>query len=511
MRMRPQLLALALAACGSSSGDHADADMLVPPQGCDALDTDQDGYSDAVEIAMGTSPTDPNDNPDTHHQIVFAVPFDGSPRPTSHDADAAARVARADLTILLDTSGSMLGPDTRIQAQFQALVTLLAGQIDDLAFGAAGFGDFPIDDGANSQYDVPFYLVHREMTARTAAGLASIVDAMTYKNIITDGVGPWFAGMRGGDDPEQGWEGLRQVATGIGITYPSPLTGTGSVPPFSPTSAYPSTLPAGEENGTIGGVGFRANSLPIIMMITDTTQHDEVLTTTTPASASRAVATQALAGIGARVIGVKTFLSTGEPDLDAIATATGAQVPPTVWGTGAERPSNCPVGRCCVNADDPDSGNVPATQPLPVNGTCTLVFQSDKYDTNLAQMLAQGVTGMARGVRFDASAMMVDDPSDAVDTAVFVDHVEAIADGSCAGGSVRDTNGDGIADTFDAVLPGTDVCFRITAKVNHAVQPGSMPTKYRALLQLTGDGLADLAPVEVWFVVPAAECDGPIL
>jgi hypothetical protein len=222
------------------------------------------------------------------------------------------------------------------------------------------------------------------------------------------------------------------------------------------------------------------------------------------------VATQALAQIGARVIGVKTFLSTGEPDLDAIAVATGAQVPPTAWGMGADRPSNCPAGHCCVNADDPDSGNVPAAQPLPVNGQCTLVFQSDKYDTNLAQMLAQGVTGVARGVRFDAGATMIDDPTDAVDTAAFVDHVEAITDGSCAGNTVRDTNGDGIPDTFDAVVPGTDVCFRVTAKVNQSVQPGATPMKYRALLQLTGNGLADLAPVEIWFVVPTAECGGVI-
>ncbi len=501
-------ICLVVAACSGHghTGSAPDA-PLEPPQGCDAEDSDGDGWSDAVEIAMGTSPTDPNDNPDTHHMIVFAVPYQGAARPAAKEATAATRLARADLAILLDTSGSMLGPVSRIQGQFQQLITMLAGQVDDLAFGAAGFGDFPVDDGANSQYDVPFYLVHREMTAHTAAGLHSLVTAMQYKNIITDGLGPWFALMRGGDDPEQGWEGLRQLATGVGITYPSPISGTASVPAFDPVHAYPAMPPPGEQTGAIGGLGFRNNSLPIVLMITDTTQHDQSLTTTTPHSATHAVAEAALAQIGAVVIGVKTFASTGGPDLTMIATATGAKVTPDAWGTGSTRPANCPAGKCCVVADDPDVGGT-AAQPSPVGGECTLVFQSDRYDTNLATMIAQAVTAVARGVRFDASAMMVDDPSDSVDTVgAFVDHLEAVTDGTCAGGTVRDTNGDGVPDTFEAVLPGSDVCFRITAKNNATVPPGSGPLRYRALLQPLGNGIADLTPQEVWFVVPATSCD----
>jgi hypothetical protein len=508
--VRFSILALALAACGSHGASRAqpDGDAIVPPQGCDAKDDDGDGWSNAVETAMGTSPTDPNDNPDTRHMTVFDVPYHGMPRPATHDTVAPARVARADVAILLDTSGSMLGTDTRIQAQFQTLVTMLAGQIDDLAFGAGGIGDFPINDGANSQYDVPYYLVHRIMTARTQAGIKNIVDSFVFKNIITSGLGPWFAGMRGGDEPEQGWEALRQGATGVGITFPNAYgTGTESVPPFSAQTAYPAHAPAGEEVGTLGGMGFRTGSLPIFIMITDTTQHDEVLTTTTPHSANLATATMAVQALGARVIGVSTYLGTGQPDLAAIATATGAQVTPDAWGTGSDRPANCPVGRCCLVADDPSLAGT-TTQPAPVNGECTLVFHSDRYDTNLAKMLAQGITGVARGVRFAASATLVDDPGDAVDApAAFVDHVEAIADGSCSGASVRDVNGDGVPDTFDAVVPGTNVCFRITAKNNETVMPAQGPVKYHAVLQLTGDGVPYLAPVDVWFVVPADSCD----
>jgi hypothetical protein len=432
---------------------------------------------------------------------VFVMPYQGDPSPASHDVEAPAKISRADVAILLDTSGSMLGTYSRIQPQFQMLVSMLAGQVDDLAFGAAGMGDFPVDDGANSQYDVPYYLVHRIMTARTAAGLASIVDAFQYKNIITDGLGPWFAGMRGGDDPEQGWEALRQLATGIGLTYPDAYGGTKQVPAFSPTTAYPAMLPAGEENGAIGGLGFREHSLPIVLVITDTTQHDTVLTTTTPHSADHTVAIAALQQIGARVIGINAWMGTGDADLQMVANATGAHVAPDAWGTGSARPANCPVGSCCLVADDPSTG-VTATQPLPVNGECTLSFWADRYDENLAQILAQAVTATARGVRFSAGAVVVDDPADAVDATQFVDHVDAIAEGDCAGASVHGS-------TFDAVVPGTNVCFRITPKPNATVQTTG---KYRAFLQVTGDGVADLPAVEVWFIVTAADCgDGGVI
>jgi hypothetical protein len=431
-------------------------------------------------------------------EFSFVVPYQDAPLPATRDVEAPAKIARADVAILLDTSGSMLGTDTRIQGEFQKLVTMLAGTIDDLAFGAAGIGDFPINDGANSQYDVPYYLVHRIMTARTADGLASLVDALQYKSIITSGLGPWFAGMRGGDEPEQGWEALRQASTGIGLTFPDAFTGTETVPAFDPATAYPQPVPAGEEVGTIGGMGFRDNSLPILMIVTDTTQHDTSLTTTTPHSADHVIAEAALAQIGARVIGINTYFGTGDADLQMIATATGAHVAPEAWGTGSARPANCPVGSCCVIADDPELG--PATQPLPVNGECNLVFRSDKYDTQLSAMLAQAITAVARGVRFDAGAVVVDDPSDDVDTTQFVDHVEAIAAGDCAGAQVS-------GDHFVAVVPGTNVCFRIVAKSNTTVPAASEPKRYHARLVLTGNGMPTLAPIDVWFVVPTTKCD----
>ena len=210
-------LALACGDPGGGAGGGSNPDW----EECRVADADGDGTSDAIEKALGTDPGDPADQPEARGMVVFVMPFEAPPEPTSHDLALDVRLSRADVAILLDTSGSMAGTVTRIQGHLAGLVTRLAAEVDDLGFGAAGYGDIPMDDGANSYADVPFYLVHRIMTAKTEPGLRSIVRSFDYRNIITDGTGPWFAVMRGGDEPEQGWEALRQAATGVGLVYPN--------------------------------------------------------------------------------------------------------------------------------------------------------------------------------------------------------------------------------------------------------------------------------------------------
>jgi hypothetical protein len=486
---------------GSGDDDGSGSGGAIGGDGCTTMDSDGDGWADEVERAMETSPTDASDNPDSHHQRTFVMPYSAHPHPMSYDLETVSVLARADLAILLDTTGSMAGMAAQIQPQLSAIITSLAGQVDDLAFGAAGFGDFPMYDGANSQYDVPFYLVHRVMTAHTPAGLAHIKNSFTVTNII-DGVGGSFAIMRGGDEPEQLWEALRQTAAGTGITYPSPYTGGTpiSTPPFNAATAPPSTALAGEEIGTIGGLGFRKDALPIILQITDTNAHIGGDTHMTPVSATRQVARVALKAIGARVVGVMSYITVGEDDLTAMAMDTGGMVPPTAWGTGSERPAGCAVGKCCTVANDPD----PLPQPDPVNGMCPLVFQSDRYSEHLAQIVSQSVVAIARGQKFQVAAELRDDPSDDVDVTQFVGSIDAIATGACSGEELT-------GNTFTGLVGGSPACFRITPKANQTVMPQAEAKRYRGLVQLTGDGVGGFTQQEVWFVVPTAECTPAIV
>ena len=509
--------AMSLAACtGHGGGDDASPPMCDPSTdacsgACATVDSDGDTWSDEVEAVLGTSPTDAEDNPATRDELVFVVPYKETPQPAERAIETPAKLARADIAILLDTTGSMTGTTTRIHNALAEIVSTLSAEVEDIAFGAAGYGDFPFYDGANSDYDVPFYVVHRIMTARSDAGLASIASSFQYKN-ITDGLGNWWSIMRGGDEPEQHWEALRQVATGIGITYPAPFgTGTRSVPAFDAATAYPAQPPTGEEIGTIGGLGFRENSTPIIIQITDTNAHDGGMTTTNPVSATRAVALAALRAIKARVVGVMAYSNVGHDDLAAMAIDTGGVVDPSAWGTGSERPANCPVGKCCVNADD----SVPVVQPDPdpATGKCTLVFKADFYSTNLSKMVIQGVIGVVRGSKFQIGAKLVDDPADDVDTAeAFVERVEALPSGACAGTTVIDTDHDGVPDTFGALVGGSLACFRIKVRPNTTVGAEETTRVFHATFQLTGDGVASFRTRGVTFVVPGKSCgSGPIL
>ncbi len=491
---------------GGGSGEPCDPAVERCTDGCTTADTDADGWSDEVETAMETSPTDATDNPPARDELVFVVPYQAAPRPGAHDIDATAKLQRADVAILLDTTGSMLGTTSRIQGELAEMATLIANEVDDVAIGAAGYGDFPMYDGANSHVDVPFYLVHRMMTTRTAAGAQSVLNSFRYRNIF-DGLGNWFSVMRGGDEPEQHWEALRQTATGVGISYPAGQGGgTSSVPAFNAQTAYPATAPAGEEVGTIGGFGFRRDSTPIIIQITDTNAHVGGMTTTSPVSATRPVALAALRAIGARVVGIMAWITVGHDDLTAMTIDTGGQVPPTAWGVPPERPANCPIGKCCVVAED----EVIRPQPNPVNGLCPLVFQADRYSMNLAKMVAQAVVAVSRGAKFEIGAELRDDPTDDHDVASFVDDLAALPAGACAGAAVADLDNDGAPDAFTAVVGGSPVCFRITPHTNDAVPGTDTARRYRGVVQLTGDGVGSFASREVWFVVPTAACTPPI-
>ncbi len=483
----------------AGTGRQGDGGPGPDPAACRFPDQDEDGVADALENALGSDSLDPDDRPD--EEVTILVPFGEPPIPESVEATATAGVARADVAILLDTTGSMLGTTSRIQPALNGLVTALAGEVDDIAFGAAGYGDFPYYDGRNSHYDVPFYVVHRIMTAVTEAGRASLFDAFGFRNII-DGLGPWFSVMRGGDEPEQGWEALRQLATGVGIAYPDANGVPTAVPPFDPATAHPVTPPPGETVGTNGGLGFRDDSLPIVLMITDTTHHDGGDAGTTPVTATQAVAVAELDAIGARVVGLRAWLGASHADLEAIAIATDARVAPDVWGTGPERPANCPVGHCCLDPVGTEADNPPAE-----NGLCTLVFSGDRYDSFLADNMASAIRAIARGARFDVSAVVVDDPTDPVDVRDhFVERVEAV---TCGGSSASDTDGDGTPDTFLAAISGTDLCFRVVARSNTSIAQTEEPATYRARLQLLADGHAFMHALDVAFVVPPAVCAVP--
>jgi hypothetical protein len=98
--------------------------------------------------------------------------------------------------------------------------------------------------------------------------------------------------------------------------------------------------------------------------------------------------------------------------------------------------------------------------------------------------------------------------------AAFVDHLEANPNGGapCATGlQVADTNGDGRADTFTNVLPGTTVCFDVVPKMNTTIMPTTAPQMFKATINVVGDGVTTLDSRDVFFLVPPEIPDPPIM
>lgn len=454
-------------------------------------DTDDDGVSDLIEQAAGTNPNDDLDNPRANGDFVFIVPYQGDPDPAQDTLDFSTNISQADVVFAMDTTATMGGQINNLKGALQQMIDQLAEEIPNIGIGVTQYKDFPINSygGPNDQ---PFYLEHRVMSVRTPAGRESVQDA------VDD-----LKAEAGGDIPESGWEALYQIATGAGTNE-----GGAHVPMFNPLSAPPGMTPAGEAVGTIGGVGFRFGSLPIVVMITDTPSHNGTFvqhnySTAKVESPTHLQALQAVTGVGGRVIGMVAASSAqaqadAEADLTAGAVATGSVVPPAAWGPEGVRPPRCAVGQCCIG----ENGSGVTME----NGKCPLVFRVASSGAGLNLAVVQAIKVLTTYVTLDISAAAVADETDAVDAAsAFIDKIIANNDAPepcTAGLRVIDKNVDGVADTYTNVFPGPTVCFDVIPKTNVSVPPTTEPQVFTANIVVTGDGVTTLSTRKVFFLVP---------
>ena len=406
--------------------------------------------------------------------IVFTAGEGETASPQTVEYTTAER--KVDVFFDIDTTGSMGGELDNLQSSFQTIVAALQSEVDDIAFGAGHYEDYPTDSYTTIfgviGVDQPFRLKQRISTNSpdTLAGL----NAMTLGN--------------GGDQPESGWEALYQIATGAGV----PVTVGGSnVPAFDPSG----TPPGGVEWGTIGGVGFRSGSLPIVIWVTDAGNH----TSFSFSGATSSNAFNALNSINARVIGVRSG-STEDVTTDTInaATTTGAVVELSVWD--GVRPAGCGADQCCTGLN----GAGVASN----SGLCPLVFEVAADGAGLGNAVVTGITSLVASEVVEITAIAVDDLSDSVDAVLaFIETVEAdtSAGGACASGMTAiDTGTDGIDDTFLNVGPGQTICFKIIPKTNNTVPATSTTQIFKVLLGFYADDVTVLHEEEIFFVVPSS-------
>jgi hypothetical protein len=427
-------------------------------------DTDGDGVSDLIEIGAGSSATNPADSPRTRGDFVFLVPFMEPPDPTRDTLQFSTSLQRADVYFLMDNTGSMGGTIAALQSGLTStVIPSITSSIPEAWFGVGGFDDYPLGgyglnpcgstgygtnapDSAGIRHDVPFFQ-YTTMTSSTTAAQAAVNR---------------YQVNCGEDGPEGGVAALHALA---------------SRDTLGGYARFPGTSPPACAAGGRGAACFRADAVPIVIVMTDVNQHNDPTCACPysgiPSAPSWAGMLGSLAAINARVVG--------------IATSTGANAFLTrlVEDTTIAR-----------GAPGPAAGYV----------------LSAPGGSGLSSAIVDVVRRAAQ-VPLDVSAQAVDlaDPGETVNAVTaFIDHLETRttpAPGlSCTTGFVTvdraGIDGDSFPDTHNDVTPGAPVCFDILPRMNTTVAPTLVPQVFRAQINVIGDGFTPLDDRVVYFLVP---------
>ncbi len=441
--------------------------------------------------------------------FFFVLPYMDPAGQVAKPLDFGTTVPSLDVFFLMDTTGSMIGEITTLQnALTSVVVPGIQAAVPNTQFGAGSFEDFPVSpygalQGAecnqnnNQNPDQPLHLF-QTITNNIAAVQAAVGQ---YSTGLAPNVAPIGCGA---DWPEAGIEGLYQVATGAGLTGPAPTS-----------------VPANTSG--IGGVGYRAGTMPVVVTVTDAMMHGpgesgtcavsgfptQVANYTGAVAAvahSRAQTKTALANICARSVGIASFQSglpancSGQADLEDFATATGARVPPAAWDIAA-RPAGCAANQCCTNTNG--TGRAPDAQ-----GLCPLVFLTDAAGNGLGSNIVTGIRMLTRFALFDVTSERQGVTTDIAGvplptprtTADFIKQV--IPTGfmvPAAPPVVPNPTFD--MTTFFGVTPGTRVQFDVKA-LNDFVPQTANAQVFRATIRVLAGGCTALDQREVLILVP---------
>lgn len=130
-------------------------------------------------------------------------------------------------------------------------------------------------------------------------------------------------------------------------------------------------------------------------------------------------------------------------------------------------------------------------------------------------LVVAAIEKLANGVPLELTAAVRDAPGDKIDAVQFIERVDALAAGGiaeprrpnvfCVGGldtSDRDANTHD--EFFDAVRPGTPVCFELIVKMNTQVEPLDTPQVLKAFVDVRDSFGRVFDTREIFFLVPPA-------
>ncbi len=381
--------------------------------------------------------------------FFFIEPYNQPPSPSNDVLKFKTNIQAVDVAFVVDTTGSMSPEIAGIKAALQGtLLQQLQAAIPSVGMSIVSHQD--TTDGANLvkvlQVTTPTLSV-----AQSGASRLSLGD--------------------GGDTPEGQIAAMYHVLTGAALP---------NVPAHTPAA------------GTKGGVDFRPGAAPVVVLISDASWHD--------ASAGITLAQLTTAFGNANAKFVHLGANPGQDDnisqANTLSDGTKSSLPPAAF-------VGCAAGQCCTGV------NGAARAPTGPGGTCRLNFLYTKSSPNLGKGIVDAIKAIAVGSTYDVTVRPRNDAKNAnnVDATKFIKALRAKDEGDatqgCPAHAAKDTNGDGIKDTFIAVTVGTPVCFEVVPAVNTTAEPQATAQFYNAFLDVVGvPGDVKLDERKVLFLVP---------
>ena len=439
---RPPFATLALGVlAGCSSPSDRPPVSHLPPR-------DAGPVSDAADVVPPEDPGAPLPSPD----LVFVLPYLG-PSDTA-DLEFTVGVRALDVHFSVDTTGSFGGEIDELQRTLLDVVLPgIRDRVADASFGVSRFEDFPVSPFGGVD-DRPFDLLQRQTLddARAEEGVRRLDNPLG----------------QGGDFPEANAEALYQIATGEGFV----LNGARIVSSFRDEDGI----------GALGGVGFRADALPIVIQVTDAPPHQLSEYAAIPGAHSTTEVDTAIAEAGLRVLGIA---SGGEarPYLRRMARATGAVSP----ADGGE----CPMG---VGGEPYPAGN---------DDLCPLVYDIDPEGGGLSGAIVGAVEALLDAIVFDTVSVEIRD--DELGFVVEATPLDAEVPAGTAPPGLADLlppGGDGVLDSFTAVHQGTRLRFRLALQ-NRVVRETDYEQIFFLRARIVADGRTVLDDKLLQVTVPA--------
>ena len=365
-------------------------------------DSDGDGHQDAAEYAVALAsegkytPAEMvcNKNVDIKdvYKFYFELPYD-DPKTKNDTLTFVPKVSKLDVVFNMDTTASMGYSVENLQKRIRdSIIPETRKRVSDSGFGVTAFDDFPTGSYGSGR-DKPFILY----------GAVSTNPGIVQQNVNK------YALHSGADTPESGYESLWQIVKGDDKSYPQVSWRGGQLYHCNPTS------------GTWGCAGFRQNTLPVVVHITDTKSHDADFSpyasyyVTNPHYSKDVY--KAYNEKGARIMAIKQGGSMID-QLKAMATQTRASVPVCAFKTSATQ-WRCGTNKCCTTADS--SGTAPQ------DGQCVLAYNTNSNASNLHTNIVDGLDALVKYSTYEVSTRIRgDNIGNGKNTSCFISKVEAI-------------------------------------------------------------------------------------